>query len=246
MTSPVLVNRQHLYDALDAVLPHVGTASRLLDCIGFEDRGDTLHVYATDRFTAGVSAVHKAPGSSGTLSPVQLAKAEALGLLRSIRPTLKAHSDDTVQLAIGPAEFAGAEDEPPQVLTALHAQWGEEDGVVFGPAVTGSDLDYDALMQLVVQMRQRGEEKETPLIFNPAYLARFNKAAVDDSVRMRIYPIRKGTAGAAVVTVGDNFLGMIAGMKERMESTEATEGSKVDDWISGYTAVTGRTVRQVA
>jgi hypothetical protein len=223
MSIPVLVNRQHLYNALDSIIPHVGTPTRLLDVVGFEDCGDDIQLYATDRFTAGVARIHKATGTIGTLSPVQLPKSEALGLLRSIRPTLKAHSEDTVQLIVGPAEFPGGEDELSEVHTALHAQWGDEDAVFFGPAVTGSDITYDKLMQLVAQMCQRGDE-DTPLIFNPAYLARFNKAAVDDSVKMRIHPLRKGEAGAAVVTVGSDFLGMIAGMKSRMQNDDPTEG----------------------
>ena len=186
------VARPALFGALDSVLVHVGPASKGLDTVCLTLSDGLLSACATDDRTTGLARV-PVTGSGGWT--IHLVKAEATELMRAVRTTLKRHDEELVQLLVSGSE--------------LHVQVGDEEGVVYD--ITERAWDSGSVQQLLTRILDR-EDRDIPLCFDPTLLARFGKAARGDGDRMRLYPIGKASQGAAVVTVGDNFVGAIAGM----------------------------------
>jgi hypothetical protein len=215
----IQVNRVDLFHALDAVIPHAGSGR--LAAVGIAERKGKLHLFATDDATAAISRVELfGMRAVETFSPVLLPTREAKELLRAVRPALKAHQEESVTLLNGDLDYDSTS------YDELHVQVGEEDGEVY--SLADEMWGLEDVLDLISRIRRR-VDGSTPLVFNPAYLARFQKASPDASSRMRIYPIRKGAAGAALVTVGADFIGAIAGM----DNYDVTESGDLDGWFGG-------------
>ena len=91
----------------------------------------------------------------------------------------------------------------------LHVATGD-DSAVFETTESALTLDY--LLTVVSRLADAPTEFDE-LIYQPDLLAKFGKAKRSDSDRLRILPRRPTDRnGAAVVAVGSNFVGAVAGL----------------------------------
>lgn len=190
------MRRDNLAWALTAVLPHCGS-SRELATVGIESglRGTLL--YATDRYTVGVARIGPALGISATLP-----KSEAADLLRFVRPSRVAEQEEHIETLL---------DDRGGLHIAL-----QSDSAVFETEPSRFNFgDITLRLRLLEALPNEFERLE----YNPAFAVRFAKAKRETNDRLCITPKRfKGRNGVALVTVGKDFLGAIAGLSyERSE-----------------------------
>lgn len=194
------MKRVDLAWALGAVLPHAGTEKQGLNQVGLEFRAGQLYVYATDRYTVGIARVNEGADIRGAL-PAK----EATDLMRFVRTDYVPEREDDIAYALAPNELhIGFARQVNKDGTR------EEDSAVF--ELTEPKVPFDFLLDWLMRLND-AEPEWDELILQPKLAEKFAKASRNDTDRLRITP-RHATDvfGAAVVTVGSDFLGAIAGM----------------------------------
>jgi hypothetical protein len=125
-----------------------------------------------------------------------MSKSEAQDLMRFARPTKKAH--DTENLTI---RAVGME---------LHVATAE-DSAVFDLA-TDNPVTLDLVLDLIRRTVLRPVEMFDSIIQQPSLVAKFAKAQRYDTDRLHIHPFPQRYLDSAIVTVGEHFIGAIAGL----------------------------------
>lgn len=191
----VEVNRQDLSWALQAVLPHAGSKST----VNFEP--DWL--YASDGYTIGMTPLVGVQGETG---PFFMQPRECAELERWVRPRLVGEREQPVLLHLAEDGLhVGRADE-----TAVY-DWTEP-----GPA--NPQRPAAEVLAFIRRLYANPQTSADDLrVFNPDYAARFAAAKRDkgrDEVPdALVMHARQGIQmGAAVVTVGDNFIGALMGL----------------------------------
>jgi hypothetical protein len=189
------VNRGDLAWALAAVLPHCGKTEATA-VVGLEPYGDALYAYASDRYTTALARIRE----RSSLDVALVAK-EATELMRFIRPVRVAEFEQDLAILPQPGE--------------LHVGVWVEDGELGDSAVfetTSSALSLKPLLGLITALHKAPLEWDEA-VYQPDVLAKFAKAKRADTDRLRIFPRHIiDRNGAAVVTVGTDFIGAIAGL----------------------------------
>jgi hypothetical protein len=176
------VNRASLSYGLTACLPHAGQT------VGIE-RG---LVYATDMYTTGLARV------AGESVYAALPLGEARDLAKFVKPLRKAQEVEEVQMLVDNDE--------------LHVGVGD-DSAVFALASEYVHVGLDLLLRSLEVLYGLPDDRRE-LILNPSFAARFARAARDGD-RLRLYPrlsVIPRTRGVALVSVGDAFVGAVAGL----------------------------------
>jgi hypothetical protein len=211
------MNRADLSWALNAVLPHVGNEKNGLNQVGLDFRDGATFVYATDKYTAAIARVNDGMDFRGAL-PTK----EATDLMRFVRPQrvperdayvfMEQHGEHGEELHVGFDDFAGS---------AFESE-------VYETCEPKMRLDF--LLDWIRAIDRSAVEYEE-LIVNPKLMEKFAKAQRADSDRLWIRPRKNAEAyGAAVVAVGTDFIGAIAGMTYDQQST-ARVASFLYPWI---------------
>lgn len=208
------VTRSALWWTFQATLPHCK------DTLGLSTSDDRLWTWGTDGYTIGISRAYDPDQEP---CEVVLTHKIALDVMRWLRPTRKAEHVQEIQLIVRGEEFhLGAYDVsqlPGELVdSAVFAyDWHDpDDGVTPAPA----RLDY--LREHIARIsKQRVEMSQ--MVYQGPLLARFDKATRSTMDRVRFYPRRLDSRhGAAIVTVGPDFLGAISALTyddvEPMES----------------------------
>jgi hypothetical protein len=199
------MNRGDLAWALGAVLPHVGTTKGKY--VGMDRRDGNAYVYATDTYTAGVARIPLlGAGAVAFEHPFRysMSKSEAQDLMRFVRPTKKAH--DTEELTV---QAVGME---------LHVATAE-DSAVFD-LVTDNPVTLDLILDTIRATADLPVEM-FGIIQQPSLAAKFAKAQRYDTDRLRVYPFGGwgDINGLAIVTVGEHFIGAVAGLTYKPSGT---------------------------
>lgn len=210
------MKRVDLAWALKAVMPHVGSEVQGLKHVGLEYRAGKLYVFATDRYTAAIARVNDGINVTGSLP-----KDEAVDLEQFVRTSYKTEEEDDLAYAVQETEYG---DELHIGFDRQIDRFGgrEEDSAIFG-------LDEPRLA-LDMLLGRIGAVDEAPFewdeqIYQPKLFERFAKAD-RGSDRLRIFPHREiDLRGVAIVTVGQDFLGMISGL-----TYDDQGASTVADW----------------
>lgn len=196
------MRRDDLAWALTAVLPHCGSLPELA-MVGIESglRGTLL--YATDRYTVGVARIGPALGITAALP-----KTEAADLLRFMRPSKVAEQEEHVETLL---------DDQGGLHIAI-----QSDSAVFETEPSGFTFaDITLRLRLLEALPNEFERLE----YNPAFASRFAKAKREANDRLCITPKRfKGRNGVALITVGKDFLGAIAGLSYAQSEPFTVDG----------------------
>jgi hypothetical protein len=193
------MNRADLSWALNAVLPHVGNEKNGLNHVGLDFRDGATFVYATDKYTAAIARVNDGMDFRGAL-PAK----EATELMRFVRPQrvperdayvfMEQHGEHGEELHVGFDDFAGSTFES-EVYETCEPK-----------------LSLDFLLSWINHL-YTVPELDDNLIVSPKLVEKFAKAQRADSDRLWIMPRHAWQKhGAAVVAVGGDFIGAIAGM----------------------------------
>lgn len=190
------MRRGDLAWALTAVLPHAGKTEATA-VVGLEQLNGWVHAYATDRYSMGIARIE-----SMTDLDLRFTTKEATDLMRFVRPNRVAEHEQQLVLAVQPGEF--------------HVGLVDADDVLCESEVyetTPHDLELSYLLEFMRRLDAApGEWGEC--VFQPPLAAKFAKAQRVDADRLRILPHHASDKyGAAVVTVGTNFIGAIAGLE---------------------------------
>lgn len=196
------MRRDDLAWALTAVLPHCGSLPELAT-VGIESGLRGTYLYATDRYTIGVARIGLALGFSATLP-----KSEAADLLRFVRPDKVAEQAESVETLL---------DDRGGLHIAL-----QSDSAVFETEPSGFTFgDLTLRLRLLEALPNEFERLE----YNPSFAVRFAKAKRESNDRFCITPKRfKGRNGVALVMVGNDFLGAIAGLSYEREDVSTVAG----------------------
>lgn len=198
------MRRDDLAWALTAVLPHCGSLPELAT-VGIESGLRSTYLYATDRYTVGVARIGPALGFSATLP-----KSEAADLLRFVRPDKVAEQAESVETLLG--DRGG-----------LHIALQSDSAIFETEPTVFTFADITLLLHSIKALPNEFERLE----YNPAFASRFAKAKREANDRLCITPKRfKGRNGVALVAVGKNFLGAIAGL-----SYAQSEPFMVDEFL---------------
>lgn len=185
------MNRADLSWALNAVLPHCGKSEET-NCVGLQYSNGLTYAWATDKYTIGIARISELPANID----VRLPKAEATDLMRFVRPSNKGEQIEELSFGRRPGEF--------------HVGYADESEVY-----TTQDefpLDLANLMQLIDRMLEAPADWDEA-IYQPKLVEKFAKAQRVETDRLRILPRRVSDRnGVAVVSVGRDFLGAIAGL----------------------------------
>jgi hypothetical protein len=190
------------------VLPHVG--KRDLDFVGFETHDfDKMSLYATDGYTVGAASL----SGEGPDTRCALSKKEAQDLLRFVRPTLKRHDSETVQMLVADGELHVG------LQTALPGDGDSTDGLSEVYEVITPEATFQDVYGLIRRVRDAHPETHPDIPYYPDFAARFAKAARHDTDRLILSPrSAEGLSyGASYITVGENFEGAIAGLTYQQE-----------------------------
>ena len=201
------MNRSDLAWALNAVLPHVGKRAPH-DAVGLTAKGGSLFAFASDKYTLGIARIPDGPSLS-----LALLTSEAVDLMRFVRPTVKATQIEDVTVAVrGPELHVGL----------VNAEGETHDSAVFESWHSEGDLEF----WLTHCRRIRDARQEfTNCVYDPDLCAKFAKAKRSEADRLRLYPRAGKNTGIALVTVGSDFLGAVAGMTYEHEQGDATVAS---------------------
>lgn len=212
------MNRADLAWALNAVIPHAGTAAQGLNFVNLTSHNGGLFVYATDKYTTGIARVNDGlPGID-----VALTVKEATDLMRFVRPSLVGDREAYVY-----AELQWDETEPAELHVGFKSKDEEFESEVYEvagePALSlGFTLGY---------LRRLNDEapSEEDLIVQPKLVEKFAKAARETTDRLWIVPRNiDDRHGGAIVACGQNFIGAISGLTYD-ELGEATVASFLTD-----------------
>lgn len=192
-----MTTRTELGWALKAVLPHCGSQVKQLDMVGIS----RSYVYATDGYTAGIARCD----STGV---ARLTSRDASDLQRWVRPTTKKTEDQPVVLKVTDTE--------------LHVGLLDADDQLVDSTVYELDTRRPELEDEIVGWIRQTEHLIAGgdlLAYKPDLFARFDKARREETDRLRLYPKctdRLGgvLVGVGLVTVGDDFLGLIHGLTD--------------------------------
>jgi hypothetical protein len=197
------VNREMLEWGLRAVIPHVGLHSQNADSVGLEFRNGDLWAFAASAYSMGAARIPDGPDIR-TWLPVK----EASEMMRFVRPGRVAERTQDLVYAVRPDELHIGWDDLPDSRGDIEA-----DSAVFETTTAPtSSSSLAAVFERVETLYDQPEEWEE-LILNPALLDKFSKAQLGEFDRLHIHPRRLDHRhGAAVVTVGTDFIGVIAGM----------------------------------
>jgi hypothetical protein len=196
------MKRSDLTWALGAVLPHVGTTKG--PYVGMEGRDGQAYVYATDTYTAGLARI---PLGAVDFWNLSMSKSEAQDLMRFVRPTKKAHDTEDLTLR--------------DLVEELHVATAE-DSAVFDLA-TDNPVTLDLILDTIRATADLPVEM-FGIIQQPSLVAKFAKAQRYDTDRLRVYPFGGwgDINGLAIVTVGEHFIGAVAGLTYEPSGTSNT------------------------
>lgn len=239
------INRAALAHGLKAVLEHVGDQRARLDWVGY----DSDAFYATD----GYSFLMWCPADSVGISQDdwKLPTKEAKDLLRFIRPTLKRHDSEEVQLLDAQNPETGEWELHvglfiPLDETVLVEQQIDGAGEVYDSAVFSlhpPDYSQVELKELNEVLRYVTSHlvHSSDWVLQSSLVSRFKTAEVEYGDRTHWYYAGPGKHGeyAAVVTVGSEFIGAVAGLGQLSSAdippgTETRDAS-LEDWGLGET-----------
>lgn len=203
------VNRLDFYCALRAVLEHVGTAVKQLDAVSMADGA----LWATDALTAGYASV------DASLPAATLPSSEARELARFVKPNRVAEREGSVLLAVQ-GDFLHVGLRQPGMP--------ETDSEVYDVRAPNSHkaISVWTLVQHISKLPRLSVEGAPAAA---GLLARFKSAERHPSDRMRVYPKLSSTGPRAVVTVGDKFVGLIAGLSAPAPGVEVADAT-LEDW----------------
>jgi hypothetical protein len=194
------MNRADLSWALNAVIPHTGRRTETTNRVGLAYRDGWSFAYATDRYTSAVARI-----PNGADVRLWLPTSEAVELERFVRPSYKDEYEDELVYARQPQELhIGIDRRIDREGTR------EEDTAVFETVDDGVELEYifDFIHRLSLAPAEFDE-----CIYQVDLAAKFAKAKRTGEDRLRILPRHTNDVyGAAVVTVGTDFVGAIAGL----------------------------------
>lgn len=212
------VSRPDLAYALQAVLPHVGDAARGLDWVGYSGFG---HAYALDGVTIGAGYLRSVSVLDED-TEFWLSEKEAKDLYRFVKPSRVSHKTDTIQMLLHDnAEVKelhvgiSPEDRSEEPVSEIYER-REIDG-----------QNWAGVFGLVQQIRKRSHATEC-FVEQASLRARFAKAEREFGDRMRVYPSFGERFDSAVITVGSDFLGAIAGLSD--EHTGPVGDSTLEEW----------------
>jgi hypothetical protein len=206
---------------------------RDLDFVGFATYYDGWNIYATDGYTVGVARISciQPRGESFALS-----KREAQDLLRFVRPTLKRHDSEMVQLLLAPKlvtdipviDGVAVEEADGELhvglQTALPGEGEKTEPLSEVYEVITPEATFQDVYGLIRRVRPAHPETHPDIPYYPDFAARFAKAARKETDRLILSPrSAEGLSyGASYITVGENFEGAIAGMTyEQTEESAA-------------------------
>lgn len=193
------MNRADLAWALNAVIPHCGKTEQTA-IVGLTFVNGVTYVYATDTYTLGIARITESADVN-----LWLPAKEATALLRFIRPGNKAEQAEELAFGIRPGEFHVGYDS-----AMVETDDGMTNAIVFDSVDEGPPFAYftDFIGRLLVQPSEFDQ-----CIYQPAVMAKFAKAQRAETDRLYIMPKHVSDRnGLAVVRVGDDFLGAIAGL----------------------------------
>jgi hypothetical protein len=187
------------------VLPHVG--KRDLDFVGLTG-WSKFRVYATDGYSVGVAKIHREAITHAETADFALSKREAQDLLRFVRPTLKRHDSETVQLLVADGELHVG------LQTALPGEGEKTEPLSEVYEVITPEATFQDVYGLIQQVRDAHPETHPDIPYYPDFAARFAKAARKETDRLILSPrsVEGLSYGASYITVGNDFEGAIAGM----------------------------------
>jgi hypothetical protein len=183
------MRRDDLHWALNAVIPHAGKKDSA--SVGLTADGTSARIYATDQYTLGIARID----AGLNISSMHLPLKEATDLMRFVRPNKVAEQSEHLAFALQNAEFHVATDQ---------------DSAVYETVQSNLTVDYlsDFITRLAVAPKEWDE-----LIYQPELITRFVKAKRLETDRLRIQPRHSiDMYGAAIITVGDDFVGAVAGL----------------------------------
>lgn len=204
---PVEITRDELAWALTAVIPHAGSAARELDWIGLEADPflAELLVFATDSLTVGVAKAHLSHQDEMEEGQVfYLTVKEAKDLLQYIRPNLVAEKAEVLQLLVAADELHVAQKQPSEGGRSQN----EPLSGVWSVRVPGAPFQavWEVIERTWARTRRAGH-----FVVPGKSAQKFARAERDGDV-LNVYPAVDGDKTAAVVTVGLDFIGAVAGI----------------------------------
>lgn len=183
------MNRADFAWALSAVLPHVGKLEQY-DVLGLANHAGQFYAYATDGYTIGVARLPEL----ATLPALCLSGREATELLRFVRPERVPERSESVEWAVKGDEFHVAIKSESAVFNCIT-----------------SNLSAHFLLRYMENVYARPFEARSS-VYDPELFARFAKARREKLDRMHVYPREDKKRGLAIVTVGADFIGAVAGI----------------------------------
>lgn len=194
------MKRSDLSWALKAVTSHAGQHGDM-NAVGLTFETGRAVAYATDGRTMGLAYFDH----SGKPFDVRLSPKEAGELERFVRPGRKAELEEEISYVVTDAELHIATEKDSAVFDLTDA-----------PSLT-LDVLTDRL-GMIYSLAPAGREQ---WIYDPDCFARFAKAKRGELDRVRFYPRQSASkADLAVVTVGSDFIGAIAGVIESFVEPE--------------------------
>lgn len=200
-----MITRADLSWALKASIPH---SDKVRSLVGLDMHRNALAVYSTDNYTAGIAYLDDPEARISCL----LSPSEAVELERHVRPNKVAEHSESVTLY-----HSGTE---------LHIAFGDANGVVFDVEPMRREWSHAVLAAKLTALATKPIEDEA-FIFDPDLFARFGKAKRGPDDAMQVIPLLADQKhGVALVTIGESFVGGIAGFayeKARVEVTDLME-----------------------
>jgi hypothetical protein len=199
------MNRADLAWALNAVIPHAGTAVQGLNFVNLTSHHGALFVYATDNYTSGIARVNEGPAGFDGMA---LSVKEATDLMRFVRPQLVGDRDVYVfaephYTDAGRLELHVGFDNPKDETF---------ESEVYDALDSSPRLDLDWMLGRIRLLNDEAPI-EDDLIVNPKLLEKFAKAARESTDRLWILPRTVDERhGGAVVACGQNFVGAVSGL----------------------------------
>jgi hypothetical protein len=187
------VNRADLSFALSAVLPHCGKTAQT-ELVGLEYLQGVTYVYATDTYTLGIARITEGAADID----IRLPRSEATDLMRFVRPGNKAEQVEELAFGRRDGEF--------------HVGYGEEKESEVYEVSADRTLTLSYLFEYVDRLTACPFDWDEA-IYQPKIMERFAKAHRVETDRLRLLPRRViDRNGAAVVSVGTDFIGAVAGL----------------------------------
>lgn len=230
--------REQFANGLRAVLEHAGPALMHLDFVGM--RGNLM--FATDRYTVGISSVGE-HALVGLDQEVYIPTKEARDLLRFTRPDRVRDRTMRVKLLIAADPSFDPSTGHPDGKPALELHVGilEDDAnadILSSEVYSLHLADYpyiqfEKLWEVMQEVRKQTFFSEE-FVMQAGLIARFKAAEQQFGDRMRLYPAAPKPhhhGQRALVTVGSNFIGAIAGLGEPSENNDIPFGdSTLEEW----------------